>query len=501
MATSYNNIALVYLALEDYNTALKYLNKALAIRIKTNDKKGIAIIRGNIGDIYSKEFKYDSAFIFLNNSLKINKEIGNKKSEAGTYLILAKTYMDLSKNPEALDNYEKALVLYEGLNEKNGITQAENGLAAIYKIEGKNDLAVKHAHSALSYALAINSLENVSLAADVLQSVYGNKGDYKKAFYYLTIYKNAFDSLKISDKIKKLAKTEFDYKIQVIKEQQAAEISKQDLFIRWLTISLVLGLIIVVLVIFSYMNKKKINKQLNELNRKLKELNATKDRFFSIIAHDLKGPFHILLAFSESLSNDIDNMSNEEIKQFNIDIHNSLKKQYELLNDLLDWSRLQSENYKLEFGNINLFGELNNTIETLSLSASQKEINIKNEVDKNAVVYADCNMLRLVLRNLISNSLKFSNKDGDIKITSGQRNGKVEVIVSDNGVGIPSEDLNKLFKIDVHYSTKGTSDEKGTGLGLILCKEIIEKHGGVIKIKSEKGKGTEVSFTLNAAEK
>ncbi len=322
-------------------------------------------------------------------------------------------------------------------------------------------------------------------------------GNTKKAFYYLTIFKDASDSLKISDKIKKLAKTEFDYKIQEIKNRQDVEIAKQNIFIQWLSISLVLGLVIVGLIIWGYVNKRKINKQLNELNDKLKELNATKDRFFSIIAHDLRGPFHALLALSDALSNDIDSLSNDEIKEFNTDINNSLKKQFELLNNLLDWSRLQNENYKLNLEIIKVHDELMDIIDALHLNFSQKEINIVNEVEKDIIVNADKNMLELVLRNLISNSIKFSNKQGIVKVTSVQKNGQIEFTVSDNGVGIPKDDLNKIFRIDVHYSTQGTSKEKGTGLGLILCKEIIEKHGGEIKIKSEKGKGTDVSFTLN----
>ncbi len=139
-----------------------------------------------------------------------------------------------------------------------------------------------------------------------------------KAYYYLKIYKDASDSLKITDKIKKLAKEEFDYKIQEIKVKQNSEIAKQKIFIQWLSISLVLGCVIVGLIIWGYINKKKINRRLNKLNGRLKELNTTKDRFFSIIAHDLRGPFHSLLAFSDALSNDIENLSKEEIKEFNI---------------------------------------------------------------------------------------------------------------------------------------------------------------------------------------
>lgn len=499
LAVSYNNISLVYLALEDYKTALQYLNKGLVLREKTKNQNGIAIIKGNIGEVYSRMGKYDTALEYLNDALKINQEIGSKKSEGAIYLTLAKVYMQISNINKALKDYNFAFELYSSMGDKHGIAVAENGIAAIYQKEGKTELATKHAFFAFTFADSIKSLDNMASAANILQAEYYKQGNIKKAFHYLTIFKNVSDSLKITDKIKKLAKTEFDYKINEIKEKQNAEITKQQIFIKWLTITLLLGVIIIALIIFGYVNKRKINKQLNELNDKLKELNATKDRFFSIVAHDLRGPFHSLLAFSDALSNDIDELSIDEIKSFNADINKSLKKQFALLNDLLDWSRLQSEHYNLKLENIDIYNLINEIMDTLSLTAAQKEIKLINEVDKNIIVNADKNMIQLVLRNLISNSLKFSNVQGIIKVTSLLKEGNVEIKVSDNGVGIRSEDLDKIFHIDVHYTTQGTFKEKGTGLGLILCKEIIEKHDGEISISSELGKGTDISFTLKTA--
>ena len=496
MATSYNNIALVYLSLEDFETAKYYLNKALAIREKRNDQKGIAIIKGNIGDIYSRLNKYDTAFVYLNDALKINKEIGNKKSEAGTYLVIAKTYMEIEKYTDALSSYKMALDLYNGMDERNGISQSQNGIAYIYQMLDQSNLSIEHALSALKNGLTINSLENVAQASSILKKAYRDLGDYKKAYEYATIYQQSSDSLKITDKAKKLAKAEFDYKIQEIKAQQQDEINSQQNFIKWLTITLILGLIIIVLIIYGYFHIKRINKQLNDLNTKLKELNYTKDKFFSIVAHDLRGPFHALLGLSEALSEDIDELSNEEIKEYNKDINTSLKRQYELLNNLLHWSRLQNVNYALSLEKVCLFDEINNTIQTLELASTSKELSIKNDVEKDVCINADRTMIQLVIRNIISNSIKFSDKNGSIKIYSEQFDGKVKVSVSDRGVGIPAKDLDKIFKIDVQYSTAGTMDEKGTGLGLTLCKEIIEKLGGSISINSELGKGTDVSFTL-----
>ena len=499
MATSYNNISLVYLALEDYDTALEYLNKALVIRTKTHNNKGSAIIKGNIGDIYSRMGKYDKAISYLNDALLTNKKTGNKISEAGVYLIFAKIYMEMNNNKAALDNYKMAIDLYSEIDEKHGMSQAENGIASILQNEGKIELAISHAQNAIEQATSINSLENIVKAANTLQTAYSSLGDYKKAFEYATLYQQSSDSLKISDKIKKLAKTEFEYKIQVIKKTQESEIAYQKIFIKWLTVTIILGGIIIVLIIFGYFHIRKTNRQLNNLNNSLKEHDYTKDKFLSIIAHDLRGPFHALLGLSEALANDIDELSNDEIKDYNKDINKLLKRQYELLNNLLHWSRLQNINFSLSLESICLFDELNNTIQTLELAAAEKNLSITNEVDKTIAVNADKSMIQLVMRNIISNSIKFSIKNGTIKIFSEQFDGHIKISVSDNGVGIPAKDLDKIFRMDVQYSTAGTMDEKGTGLGLMLCKEIVEKHGGSIEIKSELGEGTDVSFTLKKA--
>jgi signal transduction histidine kinase len=174
----------------------------------------------------------------------------------------------------------------------------------------------------------------------------------------------------------------------------------------------------------------------------------------------------------------------------------SLKKQYELLNDLLEWARLQNGSIKLNYETVQLYTEVNDLISSLQLSASLKNINLINNVDKNISLHADKNMILLVLRNLISNSIKFTNKNGYAKISASQNNNTTEIIIEDNGVGISAEDQNRLLKIDVHHSTPGTANEMGTGLGLILCKEIIEKHSGSIKIDSKLNIGTKIIIQI-----
>lgn len=254
--------------------------------------------------------------------------------------------------------------------------------------------------------------------------------------------------------------------------------------------------------------RKQAELQIQKYTEELIASNATKDKFHRIIAHDLRSPFNGFLGMSEILVTEIDSLRKDEIKDLNKALNVSLRKQYDLLTDLLDWSRLQNKNFVLNNETVFLYKELNKVIEPLASTAKQKGIELRNNVEDDLTVYADLNMLKLVLRNLISNGIKFTNKSGFVAVSAVrndpfQRNLRsekkdmiVEITVSDNGVGIAEIDLEKLFRDDVRYSTEGTSKEQGTGLGLLLCKEIVEKHGGKIWVESEPGKGSKFIFTI-----
>ena len=231
-------------------------------------------------------------------------------------------------------------------------------------------------------------------------------------------------------------------------------------------------------------------------NDELKISNATKDKFFSIIAHDLKSPFQGILGVAELLTNEIDSLSKSEILDFSQKLKYSLTKQYELLSDLLDWARLQTGNLDAQPEIIPLASQVELVIDSLRLLATQKNIEIKNAIDIETEVYSDHELLSIVLRNLISNSIKFTNPGGVISISAKRKEMYSEITVSDTGVGIAKEALDKIFRIDVHYSTEGTAKEKGTGLGLILCKEIIEKQKGKIWAESNLNEGSKFTFVL-----
>jgi PAS domain S-box-containing protein len=243
-------------------------------------------------------------------------------------------------------------------------------------------------------------------------------------------------------------------------------------------------------------DRKRIEEQLKEYAEELKELNATKDIFFSIIAHDLKGPFNAILGFSELLSESYDDFDEEEKKKFIHNIKTASDSTFKLLENLLDWSRLQT-------GKINPVPEMIDlsllTMENISVlksMADNKNIKLFSSIQYNTRAYADSNMVRTVLRNLISNAIKFTPRGGEVRIIAGENNKMIELCISDNGVGISEERKGLLFHIDEKLSTPGTANETGTGLGLLLCKEMIERQGGHIRVESEEGKGSRFYFTL-----
>ena len=245
---------------------------------------------------------------------------------------------------------------------------------------------------------------------------------------------------------------------------------------------------------------KKNEVQLKKYAGELKELNQTKDRFFSIVAHDLKSPFLGLLGYSKLLLTDFNILGDNEKIKFITNIEKLSNNAYKLLENLLDWSRMQTGKMAFVSDKLNLFIELHSTLSLLKATAQSKNITINSEIDSAIYVEADKNMLATIVRNLVSNAIKFTNPGGIITISAVPSGRYIEIAVSDTGVGIKQENLENLFKIEKNLSTKGTANEEGTGLGLLLCKEMIEKHEGRIWVESIEGSGSTFHFTLPSAD-
>jgi PAS domain S-box-containing protein len=241
---------------------------------------------------------------------------------------------------------------------------------------------------------------------------------------------------------------------------------------------------------------KEVEEKLYKVLEELKDLNKTKDKFFSIIAHDMRSPFVGLMGYSEILSSEYSTLSEEEKISFIKSIDELSHNAYSLLENLLEWSRIQTGRINYNPIDLKLHEELIPTVSLLTQTAKNKNILLDCFVDDDISVKADRNMLQTIIRNLVANAIKFTRSGGKVTISSRTVNDFIELSINDTGIGIRKEDLKNLFMVDKSISTKGTANEEGSGLGLILCKEMVQMHGGNIWVESELGKGTTFLFTL-----
>lgn len=230
--------------------------------------------------------------------------------------------------------------------------------------------------------------------------------------------------------------------------------------------------------------------------KKLQQQNADKDRFLAILSHDLIGPFNGLLGLSEILTQDLHKLKIEKIEKLAININKTAKNTYELLEDLLKWARTQQGTIPFNPENLSFAIICEEVLKTLSPNADAKNIRISNSAAEQLNIYADADMLKTVLRNLLSNAIKFTNNGGDIIIKAEEKPESVTISVFDNGIGISADNLKKLFDISEVLTTKGTANESGTGLGLLLCQEFVAKHSGKLWVNSTLGKGSEFCFNI-----
>ncbi len=228
----------------------------------------------------------------------------------------------------------------------------------------------------------------------------------------------------------------------------------------------------------------------------LREANATKDRFFFILAHDLRNPLHVALLNMELLVHDYDRLDDEKRKLYLKRIYESSERVSTLVEDVLTWARTHAGKMSWNPQHIDLAAMTKVTMSVLRAQAAHKQITLHEEIPGNTRVYGDVNMVAAIMRNLVANAIKFTPEGGEITISSHNGGRFHTISVSDTGVGMGEEQLQRLFHIDKSFSTPGTANERGTGLGLVLCKEFVEQHGGEIRVDSDVGKGSRFTFTL-----
>jgi len=493
--------------------AFENYQQVLAIKDEINNPKVEAEALFNLAHLYTNQKKYTEALRDHKLALAIRRRIKDKRNEAQSLNDIGELY-SLTKNDEkAMANHIVALEIRQLQKDKKGIAESYNNIGVLYYRQRNFNRAVANLQLALEAGRESDDHHAMSRSYEYLSECYEATGNFERALAYKNDFfrmneliqgeKDEQQLVEIQNRFV-VRKSEAEIaKLETDRAQRDRELEEQKKFRNYLFLLVALCLIIAILIFYFYLVQHRLNKRLtaaqdklNRQNIELQELNATKDKFFSIISHDLKGPLNSLTSFSSLLINHTESLSKEEIKMFAKDFDKSLKNLFSLLENLLEWSRSQTGNIEFTPESFDLGWLLLENMDLLKAQAQQKRITLINANEHSVFVRAHKNSISTVIRNLISNAVKFTPEDGRITLDLHQNGKDVIVSVTDTGVGMSEDIINKLFRIDSKHSTKGTANEKGTGLGLILCKEFVEKNGGRIWVKSTEGEGSVFNFSL-----
>ncbi len=509
MAISLLNLGHVFKELHQYDLAFNHFNLSRQISKKINDHDGEAFIELEIGELYMYKKEFGNAREHITIASRIIKARKIKFLESRSITLFGKLNLEEQYYEDALAYYDTAFQAYSSSRNLWGIAITKLGKAKVFArqnnlTEAKTlvDEAMFTAHLLNANRLAIECNEQLSLLAEL-------RGDFKESLAYFKVYKSQQDSLfnqKIVEKLYQDFRFETETKDSEIAElnraraNQADEIKHQGFIRNILAVSAALTAILLFTVYRSGQRKIKINKLLLEHQKEIKcrtieleQLNQVKDKFFSIISHDLRSPINALSGILDLM--DRGQLKPEEFSQLVKELKIQFSHTKTLIKNLLDWALVQMDKLKIQVERINLRKLIDENLKLLS-SLHLKEIEMINNLPENIYALADQNTINLVFRNLILNSIKFTESGGKIWVDVKENGNELVISVSDNGVGIAPEVQSLLFEKTSGYTTRGTANEKGTGLGLILCKEFVERNGGKIWVNSEVGKGSTFSFTL-----
>lgn len=493
-------------AFDDYNHVLEHKDVI-------DDAAVEADALFNLGHLFTLQGKYSNALQHYKRALAIRRAGGDKRNEALSLNDIGELYRLMKNDEKAMANHTVALEIRKTLRDKKGVAESYNNIGELNRQQKKWQQAIDNLQLALEAGQEAQDQHEILRSYEYLSECYEALGDYKKALNYKDLFfaineliqgdLNEQQILKIQNGHEVSQKQSQISSLETERTIRELELTREKKYNTLLTAGVIIFMLLAAVVVYISLKLNRSNKDLAAASAKekiqnleLQELNATKDKFFSIISHDLKGPLNSLTSFSSLLINHTDSLSKEEIKMFAQDFDKSLKNLFALLENLLEWSRSQTGNIEFRPESFDLASVLGENAALLKAQAQHKGITITQEGPPQLPIRAHKNSVNTVVRNLISNAIKFTPDNGTIRLGLARDGKDATVSVTDNGVGMPPEVVDKLFRIDSKHSTKGTANEKGTGLGLILCKEFIEKNGGRIWVTSKESEGSVFSFSL-----
>ncbi len=507
-------LGMIYLDLNIYEDALTYLEKSLVaydqVALETGDSLGIAICNDQIGKaMYEKGelIKAQKSFARSNKIYTLTNQIHGKSI----------TFKNMGKVAYKMEEYDRALDLLRQAYENSTAVNAVFGLSTIYEFVGKS-LYAKH-----QYQAGIDSLElglkyaKISKQRPIQKNLYGTlaqmhyeRGHEEIAFKYFIRQAELADSLSEKTASLKLAglniyemeqRRQKIHDLEIQNQLSAYEIRRQRNIQMFLLLGGSVAILFSLLATYLYYSKRKTLILVEEQRGELEQLVATKDKFFSIIAHDLRGPLGITMQTLETILEMFPEMSRDEIFDMLKALDSTSTTTFKLLENLLMWARLQSETLVAKPQHVDVHALIEATLEMNQSRAAKKGVQLENHVNSGQFSHTDSDMLATILRNLISNALKFTSKGGTVEISATRMEATIQIEVKDTGIGIPESKLPQMFTVGNKFNRKGTAGEESSGLGLILVKEFVELQEGTIQIQSVEGEGTRVSFTIRAGEK
>lgn len=499
------NIASLYTSQKEYDQALEFYNEVKKINKEIGDEVIIAETLSNLAEVYSDIGDYDLAMFNINKSISTFEKQEIYDWLAFAYSVKGEIYLKQHKYKWALYWYDQSNLLHEDLEDDRSRIDLLNGISAAFLGLREDDTSQQYALEAFELSSRIKSLEGQRACSETLYKIYKNKFAFEEALKYHEIFLKLTDSLYKDENKRSLmllkTKLKHDKDKQLLIAQNEKELAKQRNFV---TATVMILLVLLATSIPLYFNQKKLKRLYKELKEntanlqasqsELNAINRTKDKLFSIIGHDLRGPIGALQGLLKLMVSG--EVAKEDYTKFLPKLKGDVDHILFTLNNLLSWGYSQMNGNSVKPKTISLNKLVESSTNLLAEMAGNKSIKIADELPEDCYVLADKNQLDVVIRNLISNAIKFTPENGLIVLDAQELEEHWKIEIRDTGIGMDEKTKSKLFRENASITTYGTNNEKGTGLGLTLCREMVEKNKGEIWVESELQKGSSFYFTV-----
>lgn len=499
LAFAYSELSTSYAKGKDYLNSLRYNNKAISAFRELGDIQTVAITLLNTGYQYYNLGIYDTAIIYYNEAEPLLDSIGLKIGVAYAIGNRALVEWKTGETSNAIYDLKNAIGMLAPLGDEYGMADYYNQLGNIYFELGDFDNASINLTKGVNMASNIDLKEQVRDGSKLLAEIYRKQNNTDSAFIYLYQYVSMRDSIASEEIIQALANQRADFEIQ----QKQVEVDllmaqkRNQQIVTFAIGGFAFILLILALIIFKYyQSKARINKILEEQKHQLEINNETKDKFFSIISHDLRGPIAALSGVSHLIRHFVELKQENALIEMAGHMEQSVDQLSSLLDNLLNWAMQQQGHFPHIPEKVDISSMMNDIVAMYSNMAAGKKIDLSHGLEEDLHLWVDRNSVHTILRNLVNNAIKFTNAGGSVTITSEMASDKMHISITDSGVGMDQARLDTLFKLSGEKSSFGTAGEKGLGLGLQLVQEFVQMNNGSIEAKSELGKGTTFIVTL-----